>query len=100
MQKRIRQSGLCDVRIESILLDVNKWENTESSWWLSPRKTKNSNDGLQLKDKTAYVDLDSPLTRNIYFLEGAFCFYHYGRRPDNKRIPMNRYMQQVEFLIK
>ena len=72
MQKRIRQSGLCDVRIESILLGVYKWENTESSWWLSPRKTKNSNDGLQLKDKTAYVDIDSPLTRNIYFLEGAF----------------------------
>jgi hypothetical protein len=70
-KKSIWKSRLCDVRIESILLDVNKNENTESLWRLSALKTKNSNDGLQLKDKTAYVDLVSPFARNA-FLGGAF----------------------------
>lgn len=35
------------------------------------KKTRNSNDGLQLKDKTAYADLVSPSTK-IYFLGGLF----------------------------
>jgi hypothetical protein len=35
------------------------------------KKTRNSNDGLQLKDKTAYADLVSPSTK-IYFFGGLF----------------------------
>jgi len=34
-----------------------------------PQKTKNSNDGLQLKDNTAYADLVIP-SQEIYFFGG------------------------------
>jgi hypothetical protein len=39
-----------------------------------PEKTKNSNDGLQLKDKTAYAGLVGP-SQEIYFFGGlSFIF--------------------------
>jgi hypothetical protein len=38
------------------------------------KKTKNLNDGLQLKDKTAYADLVNP-SQELYFFEGLlFCY--------------------------
>jgi hypothetical protein len=69
-RNRIRRSRLCDVRIESILLDVNK-KNQSLCGGYQPQKTKNSNDRLQSKDKTAYVDLVSP-SQEMRFFEGLF----------------------------
>jgi len=42
------------------------------------KKTKNLNDGLQLKDKTAYADLDSP-SQELFSSGGFinFCLYFF-----------------------
>jgi ribosomal protein L18 len=69
-RKRIKRSRLCDVRIESILLDVNK-KHRVITVVISPKRPRIQMIDFQSKDKTAYVDLVSP-SQEMRFFEGLF----------------------------
>lgn len=65
------KSRICDARIESILLDVNNKEGTESLWWWSPVKDQELKWWTPVKRQDGICGSRLPLAGNI-ILRGAF----------------------------